>query len=513
VTSEDRTAPARRATPAGGPADATGARSDDTLRVADGGTTAEATRDHVAGVTDTAATSGPTAEGGTGVEATSQPAAEGGTGADLTREQVGVGGAAGRGPRGTAGRGRGAGVAAFGRQFLDEVWRANTVVVTVLSLVLGLLVGAVLIIVADPDVRSMYGYFFARPSDALLASWALVRQAYADLFEGSVLNPADVGAWVAGHGSWQTVVTPLSETLTYATPIVFTGLGVALAFRGGLFNIGAQGQAVLGIIVAGLAGFLLPLPLVLHLIVALVGGFVGGALWGFIPGYLKARTGAHEVITTIMLNNIAALFLTWLVVQHGIQQPGRPDAISKEVATSARLPSLGGPLRVHLGIVLAVLAAAGAAWLLNRSTFGFELRAVGANPPAARTAGMSVARTYVRLMVLAGGLAGLGGATQLLGVAYSMTPDVAGNIGFDGLLVALLGRTRPWGVLLAAVLFGALRAGGNRMQTDSSISLELVTVVQALVVVLIAAPALVKALFRLRAARVAGLRSSVAESW
>jgi ABC-type uncharacterized transport system permease subunit len=252
---------------------------------------------------------------------------------------------------------------------------------------------------------------------------------------------------------------------------------------------------------------------VIHLIAALVAGLLGGALWGFVPGILKARTGAHEVIVTIMLNYTANLFLSWLILQKGIQQSGRSDAISEPVDSSAQLPAVGGEVRVNLGIVLAVLATAAVAWLLNRSAFGFELRAVGANPAAARTAGISVGRTYTLLMVTAGGLAGLGGATQVLGTAHALTTQVAGNIGFDGLLVALLGRNRPWGTLAAAVLFGALRAGGNRMQSFSSISLELVTVLQALIVIFIAAPALVKAIFHLRAARSARLGASMAKGW
>ena len=399
------------------------------------------------------------------------------------------------------------------RHFVHNLWAANTVTVTVLSIVLAMLIGAVLIIVSDPEVLATYGYLTARPGDAIRASWTVVATAYADLFKGAIVDPASVSAWLNGTGSWQQVVNPMSETLTYAAPLVFTGLSVALAFRGGLFNIGGQGQAILGAVTAALAGFLVPLPAVLHLVVALVAGLAGGALWGFIPGILKARTGAHEVITTIMLNYTAGLFLTWLILQKGVQDPGRSDAISRTVDPSAQLPALGGSLRVHLGIVLAVLVTAAVAWLLNRSSFGFELRAVGSNPPAARTAGISVGRTYALLMVVAGGLAGLGGATQVLGTAGSLTPQVAGNIGFDGLLVALLGRNRPWGVLLAAVLFGALRAGGNLMQVDAQISLELVTVLQALIVVFIAAPALVKAIFRLRAARAARLGTSMAKGW
>jgi ABC-type uncharacterized transport system permease subunit len=181
------------------------------------------------------------------------------------------------------------------------------------------------------------------------------------------------------------------------------------------------------------------------------------------------------------------------------------------VDDTAMLPSPGGQIRVNLGIILAILVTIGVAWLLNRSSFGFELRAVGSNPHAAKTAGISVGKTYVMLMAIAGGLAGLGGAVQVLGTAHQLTPAVAGNIGFDGLLVALLGRNRPWSTFFAALLFGALRAGGNRMQSYSGISLELVTVLQALIVIFIAAPALVKAIFRLRAARAAGLGASLAK--
>ncbi len=402
----------------------------------------------------------------------------------------------------------------FTETFMRNLWAANTVTVTVLSIVLAMIVGGILIIVSDPDVLDTYSYFTAQPGDALDASWTVVSEAYANLFKGAIVDPAAVSGWIDGSNGWQAVFAPISETLTYTAPLVFTGLAVALAFRGGLFNIGGQGQAIMGTTIAALAGFLLPLPIVLAVIVAVLAGAAGGAAWGYVPGILKARTGAHEVITTIMLNYVAGLFLTWIVLQRGVHDPNRSDAISKPVDSAAQLPRLlGDELRVNLGIVLAVLAAWGVAWLLNRSTFGFELRAVGANPDAARTAGMSVTRTYTLLMVVAGGLAGLGGATQVLGTAHTLTPAVAGNIGFDGLLVALLGRNRPWGVLLAALLFGALRAGGNRMQSFSGISLELVTVLQALIVIFIAAPALVKAIFRLRAARAARLQASVAKGW
>ncbi|MEU8021389.1 ABC transporter permease [Micromonospora haikouensis] len=395
----------------------------------------------------------------------------------------------------------------LGRLFLDNLWAANTVTVTVLAVLLAMLVGAVLIIVSDPDVLATYGYITARPSDALNSSWTVVSEAYANLFKGAIFDPEASGFTAA--------LSPISETLTYTAPLVFTGLSVALAFRGGLFNIGAQGQATIGVILAALAGFLLPLPPVLHLLVAVLAGAAGGALWGFIPGILKARTGAHEVINTIMLNYVALYFLSWIIVQSGVQNPNRADAISRPVDSSAQFPRLlGDNLRVHAGILLAVLATWFVAWLLNRSTFGFELRAVGANPDAARTAGISVPRTYVLMMAIAGLLAGLGGSQMVLGsTANALTPLVVAQIGFDGILVALLGRVKPWGVLLAALLFGALQAGGNRMQGYAGISLELVTVLQALIVIFIAAPALVKAIFQLRAARAARLQTSLAKGW
>jgi len=402
----------------------------------------------------------------------------------------------------------------FLQRFLRNIWSANTVTVTVLAIVLAMVIGAILIIVSDPEVLAAFGYFFAAPGSALRESWAVVSDAYANLLKGAIVDPAAVQGAINGTNSWELVFQSISETLTYAAPLIFTGLAVALAFRGGLFNIGAQGQAILGAIGAGVLGFALNLPLLLHMIVALIGAVFAGALWGFVPGYLKARTGAHEVITTIMLNYVALLFLSWLIIQEGIQDPGRSDAISKPVDSDSYLIDLPGPsLRANLGMVFGVLACAGVAWLLGRSTFGFELRAVGSNPDAARTAGMSVTRTYVLTMVVSGALAGLGGAALVLGTAHNLTVLVVGQIGFNGILVALLGRAKPWGVLLAALLFGALQAGGNRMQSYSGISVELVTVLQALIVLFIAAPAFVKTIFQLRAARAARLETSLAKGW
>jgi simple sugar transport system permease protein len=413
--------------------------------------------------------------------------------------------------------GRAAAPPRFTDRFLYHLWSANAVTVTLLAVVLALVVGAVLIVVSDESVRATYTYFFARPYDAVSASWEQISDAYSALFKGAILDPAAVGRALDGTGTWAAVLRPISETLTSAAPLVFTGLAFALAFRGGLFNIGVQGQAILGAIGAGLAGVLLPLPVAVLLVVALLAGGLAGAAWGFVPGILKARTGAHEVITTIMLNSVAAILIGWVIAQSWVEDPARQDPISEPVAEAARLPRLFAwlepGLRVHLGILLAVAAVAGVAWLLSRASFGFELRAVGLNPNAARTAGMSVTTTYVLVMAIAGGLAGLGGATVVLGTAYALTALVIGSVGFDGILVGLLGRAKPWGVFAAALLFGALQAGGRSMQTSSGVSLELVQVIQALIVIFVAAPALVKATFGLRAARVGGISGVAARGW
>ncbi|GAA4976813.1 ABC transporter permease [Kineococcus glutinatus] len=382
--------------------------------------------------------------------------------------------------------------------------RAGDLLVTACAVVGALVVGAVLIAVGDARTRAAAAYFFSYPWDTVVeAGWA-VRDAYAALLEGAFYSPALSGKAALG---------PISETLVNATPLVLGGLAVALAFRVGLFNIGAQGQVVLGAIAAAWIGFALDLPAGLHLLLALAGGVVGGGLWGALVGWLKARTGAHEVITTIMLNYVALNLLTFLLSTRGFQRPPYGQAISEVVDGSARLPLLlGSPLRVHAGLLLAVLAALVVHWLFRSSRLGFRMRAVGANPEAARTAGMSVGRLQITAMALSGGLAGLAGASQALGVTGSVTGSIAGSIGFDAITVALLGRNNPWGVVAAGLLFGALRAGGVQMQSATGVPVDLVGVLQALIVLFIAAPALVRAVFRLRT-RAGGVGGELAGGW
>jgi general nucleoside transport system permease protein len=214
---------------------------------------------------------------------------------------------------------------------------------------------------------------------------------------------------------------------------------------------------------------------------------------------LKARTGAHEVISTIMLNNTLNFVAIWLLTTTLFQVPGRADPISRNILDTARMPRPFDGLRVDVGIVLALVVALVVMWLLDRSTIGFELNAVGANPSAATAAGMDVGRATVRAMTFAGMAGGLAGGALILGVQGRITPGFSAGLGFDGITVALLGRGTVGGTVAAGLLLGALKAGGRAMQARSGTSLDLVVVIQALIIVFIAAPGLVRALFRVRA--------------
>ena len=261
-------------------------------------------------------------------------------------------------------------------------------------------------------------------------------------------------------------------------------------------------------------GFAVSLPPVIHVIVCLLGGFAGGAVLGWLVGDLKARTGAHEVIVTIMLNYIMYQVLNLVLgTPTALQLRGQANLISPNIASSAQLPHVGGPPpQVGVGFIVAVAAAAGTWWLLERSTVGFEFRTVGANPSAARTAGMSVPGTWVLAMLLAGGLAGPSGAVAIQGAFYSLNNLSFGNYGFTGITVALLGGARPLGVVLAALLFGALQAGGTVMQAATSVPVDITIVIEGLIVLFVAAPPLIRAVYRLRLTEGGGL-AAAAKGW
>jgi simple sugar transport system permease protein len=371
----------------------------------------------------------------------------------------------------------------------SPIW--DTVVVTALSFLLALVIGAVLIAVSAPAVTDAASYLFARPGDTIGAAWEAVSGAYLALFQGAVFDTS--------ADTFQQAIRPLTESLTVAAPLIVAGLAVALPFKAGLFNIGAEGQIILGAIGAAWVGFTLNLPWGVHLLVAVVASLVLGALWAGIVGLLKARTGAHEVIVTIMLNYVARFLLAYLLTTVAFQRPGRNDPISPIVEPSAQYPLLlGSWSRLHLGFLVALLAAAFVWWLLNRSVLGFQFRAVGANPSAARTAGINVDRSFILVMAIAGALAGLAGSFQVLGTEKALSGGVSAGIGFDAITVALLGRGSPLGTVLAGILFGALRAGGVTMQARTGTPIDIVLVVQSLIVLFVAAPPLVRAIFRLK---------------
>ncbi|MGX5359323.1 ABC transporter permease [Kocuria sp. KH4] len=356
---------------------------------------------------------------------------------------------------------------------------------SVLAIVAALVLGGLLVAVTDERVADAAGYFFARPGDTLGAMWAAASSAYEAMFYGAVYNP--------NGSTFAQRIYPLTETLTVATPLVLAGLGVAVAFRAGLFNIGAQGQLLIGAAVAAWVGFAWQLPVGVHLLAVVLAGAAGGALWGGIVGLLKARTGAHEVILTIMLNYIALNLVAYLLTRPAFLRPGSSNPVSPQVAETAMFPRLlGEQFRLHWGFVLAILATVLVAWLLHRSTVGFELRAVGANPRAARTAGISVTRGYVVVMLLAGALAGLAGVAQVAGTERALTSGIAASFGFDAITVALLGRSRPWGTFFAGLLYGAFRAGGVTMQSMTGTNIDIVLVVQSLIVLFIALPPLLR---------------------
>jgi general nucleoside transport system permease protein len=316
----------------------------------------------------------------------------------------------------------------------------------------------------------------------ILATGASVYDAYSGLFSGALGSPQAI-----------------ANTLVEATPYIFAGLAVALGFKCGLFNIGAEGQLAMGAISAAVVGAAFTgLPMIIHLPLAILAGFVGGALWGSIAGFLRARTGAHEVITTIMLNYIA-IRLTDYLIKVPLKDPEASAPRTRFISPSAELPFLfGADYRLHAGFLLAIVAAVVVWWLLNKTTIGFEIRTVGANPDAAQYAGMSITRNFILAMALSGGLAGLAGGSTVLGLEHNLKASFSAGYGFDSIAIALLARSNPIGIIPAAIFWGALRNGAGLMQLQSGISISLINIVQALVIVFVAADQIVRWIYRIK---------------
>ena len=297
----------------------------------------------------------------------------------------------------------------------------------------------------------------------------------------------------------------LSETAVWATPYIFAGLAVALAFKGGLFNIGAEGQLAVGAVFSALIGYALPewlgfsLPIYIHLPLAIIVGMLMGGVWAGIVGALKAYTGGHEVINTIMMNYIALNTTSFLL--NGVMKDKSPTNVIARtplIAESARIPPIFDGLRIHWGFILALLVAFFIWWLLNKTTLGFEIRTVGANPDAAKYAGINVKRTIILTMMFSGMLAGLAGAIEVTGLNYRHQLGFSIGYGYDAIAIALLGRSHPLGVVLAAILFAAMRNGSSRMQFLTQMPVDLISVIQALILLFVAADAIIRYIYRIK---------------
>ena len=381
--------------------------------------------------------------------------------------------------------------------FLEEVSRSS-LLVPVLAIISGLLIGGVLIAVTTEEV---YLTFRSAPLKAILIGLKAAWDSYIALFTGSIGSPAKVVAALRSGDpeAIRWAFNPIFESLVQSTPYIFAGLAVALGFRVGLFNIGAEGQIFMGAIFAVWAGVnLTGLPAIIHVPLSLLIGALGGAIWGFIPGWLKAKTGGHEVINTIMMNYIAFRLSEYLL-KGVLKDPDKYIPVSAPIQESARLYEFfPDPIRFHLGFFIALGLAWVVYWFLFKTTWGFELRTVGSNPRAARYAGMNIMKGTVLTMSLSGALAGLAGANEVLGVNHNLALAFSSGYGFDSIALALLGKNHPLGVVLAAIMFGTLRNGAIRMQLAAGIPIDIISVLQALILAFIAAPAIIRTIYRLR---------------
>ena len=366
--------------------------------------------------------------------------------------------------------------------------------VPALSITVALLVGAIFIIFTDIEVL---GGLLSDPIGALSLGIGRAATAYSALFRGAFGDPENIGKALASNGDvklWARALRPLVESIVASVPLIFVGLGVSVAFRTGIFNIGGAGQYTMGAVGGTIAALVFgagvtPAPVAILLV--MIFGIIGGAAWAFLPGYLKARVGASEVITTIMLNFIAGQFVFFLVSNFEfIQKPPRIQPVSKELSQFVDLPGILpiAALRMDISIIIALLTAVAVSWFLFRSTRGFELRAAGLNLAAAKYAGIGAGTSIITAMLISGAISGLGGALVAVGTIKQLSPGIAGSVGFTAIAIALVGGTRPSGVVATALVFGLLQHGGSLMQVQTGIPIEMLLFIQALVIAFIAAP-------------------------
>ena len=372
-----------------------------------------------------------------------------------------------------------------------------------LAILTGLIISAVLIMATSFDV---YDAFKVSLWKGLGTAFAEVGEAYLALITGSLGNPVEiVQALLYGDAlDFRNAINPILESLVQSTPYIFAGLACALGFRAGLFNIGVEGQLFIGAAAATFVGYSLTgLPPYIHMPLAFLAGALGGALWGMVPGLLKATTGGHEVINCIMMNYIAYRFTTFLLTGP-MSRPGTGGMpVSPIIEKSAQIPQFfKTPIRFHLGFFIALAFAALVWWVLFKTTLGLNLRTVGTNPRAAKYAGMNIIATTIIGMAASGALAGMAGANEVLAVNRSMAIGLSAGYGFDSIALALLGNSHPVGVIFAALLFGVLKNGATKMMVVSTIPIDIVTILQAVILIFVAAPAIIRSVYRLKQPKV-----------
>lgn len=384
-----------------------------------------------------------------------------------------------------------------GKIFLEEISK-SPLTVTILAIISGLILGGLLVAITTEDVYSAFRISFW---EGIKTGFQAAGTTYQALFFGSVGNPSKIiAALRSGEAeAIRRAVNPFFDSLVVSTPYIFAGLAVALGFRVGLFNIGAEGQLFIGAATSVTAAIYLEgLPAIVHIPVSLLAGFLGGGLWGFIPGWLKAATGGHEVINTIMMNYIAFRLSEYLL-RGPLKNPDGFTPVSAPIQESAKLVRFfDSPIRFHIGFFIALFVAYLVYLFLFKTTWGFTLRTVGSNPRAAKYAGMSIIRSTVLAMFLSGGLAGLAGANEVLGVNHNLALAFASGYGFDSIALALLGKSHPTGVVLAAILFGFLRNGAIQMQVLAGVPVDIISILQAFILAFIAAPAIIRTIYRLK---------------
>jgi simple sugar transport system permease protein len=393
------------------------------------------------------------------------------------------------------------------RRLFARYSSTSPIILTILALILGFAIGAIIIMVTSPAVLDSWRHTSHHLGDvgsSLKVSFDNVAAAYRAMITGSLLDPTlFFHSLSTGHG-WDTTLTPLSETLTYATPLVIISTGVGIAFQTGIFNIGANGQAIIGGIAGTAVGSMIHCPTIIHLPLTLLGGIVGGAVCGLVPGLLKAYTGAHEVIVTLMFNYVCNAILLYALTETALQAPGQANDLSRTVDSTAILAPIFGTrsgLRVSYGIFVAAAVVVFATWFLKRSSLGFDFRITGANPNAARASGINPKIIVIAVFVVSGGLAGLAGDVQMMSTTHYIDGGFligSAGIGFTAITIALLGRLQPIGIMWGSLLFAALNVGGRAMQAATGIPLDLATIIQSIVVLFVASPVLITEIFRLR---------------